>query len=175
MLVFLAVLAMVQHISAQSHIQSPFKDNDVFRLKSIVLKDNTNIPIQTPYTTVFQPTSNCECDMSISVANNMHSHLKIENMVSTKLTREVTTYDMTTRTDTTAMQSYDMSVLDVTMQPVITTTMMADPESIDVEMAIAQILPTVDKILLEELPGMPMTAVFEGMEGGVVVFERASQ
>ena len=111
-----------------------------------------------------------------SVANNVYNHFKIDNMVSSKITREATTYDMTTRTPTTAMQSYDMSILDVTMgSDVLTTTLSTgvDQQSLDVETAIARILPTVDKIVLEESFDMKMTAIFEGHGGGAMVFERA--
>lgn len=50
--------------------------------------------------------------------------------------------------------------------------MEADQESLDVEMAIAQILPTVNKILIESSEDMRMTAVFEGHSGGAMIFER---
>jgi hypothetical protein len=99
--------------------------------------------------------------MSISVSNNMHSTLKIENMVSTTLSYP--------------SRTYDMSVLDVTMSPLTTTTSLVDvaenpEESMNVEMAIAQILPTVNKILLESSADMPMMAVFEGHSGGAIDF-----
>jgi hypothetical protein len=179
LVVFLAVIAMMAQQgngqTSSEHIQSPFVDDDVFRLKSIVTADNTNIAIDTPYTTVFQPTSNCECDMSITVANNVYNHFKIDNMISTKITREATTYDMTNPgVPAVSLLSYDMSILDVTMDPnVISTTVAVDQQALTVENAIASILPTVDKILLEESADMKMTAVFEGQGGGAMVFERA--
>jgi hypothetical protein len=173
---FLAVIASMapqQLVNGQyEHIQSPFYDNDKYRLTSIVLPGNTNVPVGAPYTTVFTPTSNCECDMSINVANNMYSHMKITDMINTKLTREVTSYDLTTGSETTALKSYDMSSLDVTMTPLITTTIAADQPSSVVENAIAQVLPTVDKIVMEGGDDMKMTAVFEGHSGGAMIFER---
>ena len=68
---------------------------------------------------------------------------------------------------------YDMTILNVEMSPITTTTLMPDDaNAASIEDAIKEILPTVDTVLMEESPVMPLTAVFKGTTGGAIIFER---
>jgi hypothetical protein len=149
MIVLLAANAMVQRVF--SSVVLPI-DDSVFALRQIISAgSSTEIPIPGNYTVTFLPVENdnLKLDMTIQVFNTI----------------------MTTMNFNGATISETGAIADVTMDPVRSTMMMPEPDAYKVEIAIGEILSTVDTVFIEMLQDdtMTVTITLEGSGGTIVV------
>ena len=146
-IVLLAAIAMVQH-SSSSAVPLPI-DDSVFVLRKVI-SAGSEIPIPGNYTATLLPAGNdnLKLDVNIQVFNSM----------------------MTTINFNGATMTESGAIADVTFDPVKSTMMMPEPDVYKVEMAIGEILPTVDSVFIEMLQDpMTVTITLEGSGGTIVV------